>query len=283
MSTWTGLINTSWANAGNWIGGVPVNDGAVDIPLTAINDLLTDLDRTGDAAPNGLNLATFRRTKGSTVKVGTSTSPLKCTCDLLRDEGDADLYFESRRAAGTNVTGRIIINSEGNLARVNIGGDVNITRMEILAAAKVTISHVSPGTIAEIFFVPINPFTALEQMSSGSITVFHGNGGEAILRSAGTVYWSVGALTIEQVPGVSGNVSVIHQDGGRVTYNGTLAATSPTGDPLIYLMAGIFDADNPLVDTNAGIGTIYVSPQGEFLRGQYLIVTGSIINLGSEF
>ena len=288
---WLGTTSTSWATTTNWSGTtVPIDGDTVVVPATASNHLLTNLDRTGDTAGAGLHLAAFRRLADSTVKVGDSTNPLKCTATLVRDEGATDFYFQSGTGTSpTNKTTRCIINPSNTGAIIQIGskavtGADNITRLELLAGTVSLVPAVANGIIAtEVFMVPIGPFDLRVTQENGARWVYcNMAGGELTGTYASIMRQSGGTVTINQASGVSGNVNEYYQFGGTSELSISAAATTPTGDAELWIIGGRCAIEGSPYG-NSIVGFIYVSPNAEYDEGQYVAYTGvGLVELGEE-
>lgn len=287
---WTGATDTQWDVTTNWTpnGAVQTGDTVV-IPASATNDLLTDLDRTGDVYNGGglfgLNLASLQVAPGSTVKVGTAAAPLKCTVDSLIFAGANDFYFSSQTGTAVQVTDKVIVDSDSLNNVISLAGTADITRVDFIrgsptvsmtSSATVVYAHVAPRD-GRFYDVNLTFATAGNQPTNLFIrdgTVNCPGAGNLILRGGSLVNNSPAKSSLFVY-------SYVYQTGGYFDFTTSgIVPTAPAGDPEIWLLAGTFDASRVPGYASSEIGTIRVFPGAIFKKNDLLVISGSEITIG---
>ena len=275
-----GTSSVAWEATNFYPTGIPASGDELHVTSSARLSLIGSLDRTGDNPTIGLNLALLHIHSGASVSIGAPGNPLKCTCDKIIHEGDGTLFFESRRGAtSTNLTDLIIVNSPNLIVAAEIGGDIPITRHDLIWGV---VEH-RAGTIDKAFMLPtraqrsVAPTLNQSQGTSGSIGELFIGDGFADLQSAGIVHLAMGSLRTTQRTGLL--IATLYQTGGRTEWDCGGAPTSPTGDPLIYLLGGTFEIVKNTVNQSV-IATMYKSASASFPNPGEASFTGSLIELG---
>ena len=128
-TTWTGIINTDWANAGNWSAGVPdetidavIPAGVPNNPTLNASGACKNLNLTGELTLGSLaeisihenftNLGTYIDLGGTTIVTGISAHTISTDSPLTI------MNLEANTSAGTNLEGEVII---GNELQINKG------------------------------------------------------------------------------------------------------------------------------------------------------------------
>lgn len=285
-----GTSSSTWESANFVASGLPVDGDGVLVPRTCTVNLTQSLDRSADVGGvgNGLNLALLQLLPYELINVGASGSPLKCTADEIIHNGLGELWFESRRTGSTDVTDKIIVNSGNTRLALDLRGNVTVTRLEIIGGA---VRHVDVVVTAAFIGQKIGSArTSLLSYGVGPTSIYM-NGGTVRTMGTATIVMNGGELTVGgpaqfgSTTGNAPNVSTLYMFGGYCRWMSTPAPTSPTGDPIIYLIGGTLEVP-PGIDGNPTIspviGTIYVWPGATLILPQTnaTIITGSRIDIG---
>ena len=271
IPNWTGAIDGDWEKVGNWSTGVlPVDGDSVHVLPTATNDMTTNLDRTGDTAGAGLDLALFDAHEDSTVNIGTSGSPLKLAADKLIHRGRGLLYFESDDGTGGLTTDRVIIDSD--IGAVITQAGAAITALECLRGrTDVTVS----AAMGRLFVVRglRGPAPTVNIDGTAVITIF--------AHSAGTVNYSSSGATL--VLSLSGGVFSYTSPGADITQvyqtGGTLELRGPGSIGDVYWLHG-GTLDTTLTSGLKTIAKLYVSPTANEVSSDETLTATVRVDIG---
>ncbi len=249
---WLGTTDTSWNTTTNWTSSDTPDDGDdVVVPYDAPNDLLADLDRTGDGATpgDGLLLNSFTVVEGSTVNIGTTSEYLQLASGKTVIRGKGTYYYQPDSGNAADNTARMIIDCPENLStavylKAASASGVKITRLEIRAGGvHVTgtsgIPVATTAILLPVVDTDINTFMdGTGAFLANTIVAFGGSGS---LRGV----WQIHGGDWTSTPGTNAGGA---GGGTHYLYGGKMRCSKvtegsihPSGAPVLWLHGGIMD------------------------------------------
>jgi len=158
-TTWFGTTDGDWTVAGNWGNGVPSSTAGdkdtVIYSKDAVNAMTTNLDRTGDAAGAGLDLALFYVEEGAPLPIGTSGSPLTLAADKIVHRGTGAFYFKSSDGTGSLTTDNVIVDSDrtdSDAFTCDMANGVTVSRFHAFKGMIRFKSSMAASSVGEAWF-----------------------------------------------------------------------------------------------------------------------------------
>jgi len=164
-----------WETAGNWSNGQPSTTGDNDTVIVsryATSGMTTNLDRTADNV-NGNRLAMFYQEPGSTVAIGSSSTPLKIESSSVHLFGSGKVFYthESDSGAVGTMSDFIVAVKGGAQVVFDVGATADaITRVDIVSGYVTLKSTIPDEGIQSLYIGPSSgasaPTVIIEDPSS---------------------------------------------------------------------------------------------------------------------
>ncbi len=301
-SIWTGAVDTTWANSGNWTGGVPGattgttnTDSAVFNSYNATNPVpVVDAGRnlqnigfgnTTGALTASLNLGTttgnaLLLTSGGTIQTGSAVNlPQNVNAPLVL-EGTNGTYTFASNAATTTAT----LNFGGAITAGATSGTTTLTLAGTNSGANTISGSIGNGSAQTALNVQggnwvlngANTYTGATTLSGGTLQISDGTSG-----SLGSTSISIGggALILAAGASVGGNVPI------AVTSGGTFAA-EPGSSTLSIGATGAGSGGATLSVASGGnfsmvdgaVGTFNLRQQNSFAGNPALSLNGATLH-----
>lgn len=275
-TAWTGNADDDWENASNWTNGQPSTTGdkdTVTVLKNAVNDILTNVDRTGDNTGAGLDVALLIVEDGCTINIGTAASPLALTGDKVIINGGSEVYLKPDTGTGGLSIDRLVMDAPDTYLDVDFRDGPLIA--EFLAG------NVYIGSVSDANTITVYQGTSRRQIGATARVKYDATTSNEVMT------WYLHRGYLETTTAHSNNSFVrLFNAGGHIVLGGSAAfpqwesfvqlagLTEFTGDWFTFstgatavLMGGIFDSTRAHLTTGTAGATFRLGPDCSWVRG----------------
>lgn len=288
----TGATRSSWNQANNWsTGSIPADGEDVVIPASTRVPLLTDGDRTGDTAADGLDLASFTVERGYPGQLGQRNEPLQfaVSSGVVLHQGDETLYFTANSGNANDDTDNIIIDSpNAELAAVlHVPDTIAVFSVQCLSGHTEISTEYAGAADGEITNLSIGQRSAASEeptvQTSGDsfIATIIVSGGNSVLGHTETerAYVAGGTVAVMKEDfGFSGQQIRVFQTGGRIDWFGGLGTGFPLAE--MHVLDGVLNLNAS--STDKLIDTLVIHPDATVLHNRKWVTVTAYRDFGLD-